>query len=372
MQVEVLHDRSVSPSEELTCAYPLTTLGADGSIVCLYRRGQEKHSYDGVLVSQRSTDLGRTWSDPVTVFAGQHLNPPQAAVSGGLCKCGDGSLLAVIGIVEVTRPDVYIFSEEGFTQRRLLAMVKSTDGGRSWNPCKYVDIAAPGKPFGASKPLLLDDCRIFFPGEHRHEGGQLGMCASFSSDHGESLEPVHDCIVDPTAQLSLCDARFALFDDGQMLALLWTFRQSDEQTVEVHRSVSDDQGRTWSEARPVGHLGQITAPLVVAGDSVIAASNYRWPPQGIRLWQSRDRGETWPVGESLQMWDADQKQMLAQPLQVGEQSQNDSVWDALPGFTFGTPDLTALPDGTVLLTYYAEIDGLAQVRACRFTERDRQ
>jgi hypothetical protein len=367
MRVEILYDRPISTAHHLTCAYPLTTCCEDGAIVCVYRRGREKHSYDGILLSQRSTDLGQTFADPVVLFDGQGRNPPLAAISGGLCQCGDGSLLAVFGAVEVTRPEKYVFSEEGFTQRHLFVTARSTDGGCSWEPWAQVDERALGKHLGpTSNPLLLAGGRLFIPGERHHQEGQVGLCASFSDDHGRTLEPVQDCLVDASAELSLCDARYAIFGDGQVLAMIWAFRQDDERTVEVRRSLSNDHGRTWSPPLPVGHLGQITTPLVLSGDAVLAASNYRWPPQGIRLWISRDRGVEWPVEDSVQMWDAGEKRMLARALPVAERRSGDGVWNALPDFTFGTPDLTSLPDGTVLLTYYAESDGPAQVRACRF------
>ena len=32
------------------------------------------------------------------------------------------------------------------------------------------------------------------------------------------------------------------------------------------------------------------------------------------------------------------------------------IWEALDDFTFGTPDLVALPDDEVLMTYYATVD----------------
>lgn len=367
MRVQVLHDGPISTDQDLTCAYPLTTCCADGSVVCAYRRGREKHSYDGVLLSQRSEDLGRTFAGPVVVFDGRDRQPPLSAISGGVCSCGDGSLLSVLAAVEVTRPDEYVFSQEGFTQRHLLITARSTDGGRSWEPWAEVDQDALGGKLGpTSSPVVLAEGRLLVPGERRQPQGQVGLCATCSDDHGRTLRPVRDTVVDASARLSLCDARYAVFPDGQVLALIWAFRQSDEQTVEVHRSVSDDHGRTWSPARPVGHLGQITAPLVLSGGTLLAASNYRWPPQGIRLWVSRDRGVHWPVEDSIQMWDAGERQMLARAVPVGERQSRDGVWNALPDFTFGTPDLTGLPDGTVLLTYYAESGGLAQARACRF------
>ena len=44
----------------------------------------------------------------------------------------------------------------------------------------------------------------------------------------------------------------------------------------------------------------------------------------------------------------------------------ENVWDALAVFSFGTPDLALLDDGSILLTYYATADGIIHVRACRF------
>ena len=125
MKVDVIHDVIVSTgtqSEDQACAYPLMALTADGAIVCMYRRGTEKHSYDGILVSQRSTDLGKTWSDPTMLFDGRALDPIQSASSEGICRCSDGTLVVVFCATEVTKPDTYIFSEEGSSQRSLLAI----------------------------------------------------------------------------------------------------------------------------------------------------------------------------------------------------------------------------------------------------------
>jgi len=367
MQIHVLHDVVVAVSEDLTNAYPLTAVAADGVLVCMYRQGKEKHSYDGILLTRRSTDLGKTWSPPVTLFDGQGLQPPQAAGSGGICYCGDGSLLAVFCATEVTRPDQYVFSEEGMVQRTRCLTALSTDDGMRWQPPQYLNDASLQRPLGpTSNPLVLDDQVLFVPGERYHQQGQLGICASFSQDHGRTLEPVRDLIVDRSAAVSYCDPRFTRFADGQILAMLWTFRQDDEETVEIHRSHSDDGGVEWSAPHPVGYLGQITDPLAVAGDTVLAVSNYRWPPDGIRLWFSHDRGWTWPVEESVQMWDAGEKRMLAEPKPVTDRSQSEGVWNALPAFTFGTPNLKRLPDETFLLTYYTGAGSKAHVRACRF------
>lgn len=116
MNVEIIHDVRVSTGsdkeDEQTCAYPLTTLAQDGSIVCAYRCGKEKHSYDGRWVCQRSSDQGRSWSPPVTIFDGRDMTPPRSTVCGGICTAKNGVLLSIFNTVEVTKPGAYFHSEE--------------------------------------------------------------------------------------------------------------------------------------------------------------------------------------------------------------------------------------------------------------------
>jgi len=372
MRVEVLHDVVVSDNvgegaEHYTCAYPLTTLMSDGTLVCVYRRGKEKHSYDGIWAVQKSADNGQTWSKPVTIFDKRHLEPLQSVMSGGICQAGDGSLVTVFVTIEATRKDFYVFSEEGFKQRSFCYTARSCDGGDTWSQPKLIEHAPPFRMGISSKPFVLPGGELFIPGEHKLSNGVIATCASYSTDHGRTFDPFKDIITDVNAELNYCDARFAVLPGGEIMAMLWTFRQDNEETVEVHRSISGDNGRTWSAPEAVGYLGQITTPLVLDSQTILAASNCRNAPEGIRLWLSRDGGNTWLDETPLQMWDPYRNRIIASPLALStSDGTNEGVWQALEKFTFGTPDLLSLPDDTNLLSYYATISNIIHVRACRF------
>lgn len=216
---------------------------------------------------------------------------------------------------------------------------------------------------------MLPDGQIFISGERRRPGECIRIFATHSNDHGKSLEPFHDCIVDPKGEVHLCDGRYDVFPDGEMVAYLWALRMEDDETMQTHRAVSSDQGRSWSRAEPVGYLGQIVDPLVVDDSTVLAVSNYRWQPHGIYLWLSQDRGVTWSAKSAVRMWDPDRNELVAEPARLSENQIKDldvNIWKALAMFNFGTPDLTALPDGSILLSYYAQPDNQTHVRACRF------
>lgn len=287
-QFRVISDVVVSDNNEsrdLTCVYPLTIATDEGALVCVYRRGQTKQSYEGVLVSQRSSDKGQTWSTPAIVCDKRHLQPPQSVNSGGVCQCADGSLLAVFKTTEVTQADHAVHSSEGLKQNCMLYSAKSLDGGRTWLQPQRLDTSPYARKIGVpAKPLLLPNGELLIPAEAKPKGRASTTVAAFSSDHGCTISPFTELMLnDPTNELSMCDARFSIIN-GRILALLWTFREDNEQTIQVRQAFSDDNGRSWSEPYPTGFLGQITAPLALGDSIVIAASNYRNQPEGIRLW----------------------------------------------------------------------------------------
>lgn len=372
MKIEILFDLPVSPNMAAananeTCSYPFSAILANGDIACIYRRGKEKHTYDGVLLMQTSSDGGETWSAPLVAFDGRDHRPPRCVVEGGMGQTAAGTLLATFGMVEATSPDAYLFSEEGRKQKRGVCAVRSEDLGETWSEPTYIDTSAFPRAGITTKPLALPGDELFVPLEVETTFGANGTAAAFSTDDGRTFGPLVTCAADPAGEKNLCDARFALLDDGRILMLLWTFLESSEETITVHRSFSSDNGRTWSEVEPTGITGQIAVPVGLPSGVVIAASNFRHPPDGIRLWASPDGGETWNTDSPIQMWDVRQSRMLGEAIAPeAAEIKDEGVWDALDKYTFGTPDLIRLNDGTILLMYYATIDGICHVRACRF------
>lgn len=372
MKIDILYDVPVSGNLSAgdageACAYNFAWLLDNGDVVSMYRRGADKHSYDGTLVMQVSGDDGETWGDPLTVFDGRDMDPPLCVVTGAFCQTSTGALLATVGAVEVTRPDVYMFSEEGNKQRRVVLAVRSDDLGRTWSAPAVVDTSAFVSTGITTKPVPLHGGEVFVPLEITTGEGVNGTGATFSPDDGRSFGPCVVCAADPEGKLNWCDARLATLPDGQRLMLLWTFRQDDEETLSPRICRSADDGRTWTRPEPTGIAGQIASPVALPSGAVLAATNVRHPPEGIRLWGSADGGCAWNTDEPLMMWSARQSKMLGEPVSPEpEETRDEGVWAALDAFTFGTPDMVLLRDGSVLLTYYAYLGEVCHVRACRF------
>jgi len=373
MQVEIVHDAPVSPNlaagDGGTCrAYPLTTPLRDGSVVTVYRRGQSKHSHDGVLVMQKSSDGGTSWDDPTVVFDGIGDDPTQTAVTGGMVQTPSGDLLTVFGVVEGLKPGVYMFSEEGNVLPRKTLIRRSRDGGETWSPAEVFETPRLGRAGITARPVVTAAGEVCMLLEFRTSAGAQGTAAVFSRDDGQTFTDPVIVAEDRTGSLSLCDARATVRPDGRILVMLWTFRQDNEETIEVHRVHSDDHGRTWSEPESIGLVGQITAPLALPSGELVAVSNFRQSPEGIQLWCSWDGGQNWNADPRIQMWDLGRGSVLGEAVTAGPGEESGAgVWDELQRFSFGTPDLALLQDGTVLMTYYATISEIIHVRACRFT-----
>lgn len=370
MKVNIISDVPVSPNlaagdAACVCAFPDAALRAGGDIFCAYRRGTAKHGPDGALMLQRSGDSGRTWSEPMTVFDRSARTPPETVISGGLIAL-DRSLAVAFTSCEMLNTAAYVFGEEAERFPHHSSMCHSRDDGRAWTEPHRMDIS----PYGGARcgigtgPFLLPDGALCALIEVHLSAGPQGTAAMVSRDGGRAFSKPELVVGDETGNLSLCDARLTRLRDGAYLMHLWTFTYRDEKTIAVHQVRSTD-GLHWSKPLPIGIRGQISSPLEVSPGFVISVCNYRERPEGNRLWCSTDGGQTW-CDRPIQMWDVAASRVTGQPAVEQGPSEDHGLWDKLPSFSFGTPTLLRLDDGTVLLTYYGMVNGITHVRACRF------
>lgn len=375
MKIKILDDVTASPKltdgERRSFASPATCRLQNGDILCVYRRGKDKHSRDGVFMVQRSTDAGRTWSEPIVIYDGMRLAVPESVHAGAVCQAKDGTVLAMFTAVDVKDPDHYIFSEIGRLLEHRFYVARSRDHGRTWTtPQPHVVENTPSLRYTNSRPLALPDGDLIVPIEVTTATKQQAvMISRFSSSKG-TFEPAFSCADDATGRLSFGDPKLVRLPDGRVLLWLWAFVNATEETVQAHACVSNDDARTWSKPSPTELCCQNSALWSLGDGRVIVAGNVRISPEGIRLWCSSDAGRTWDSRVTVQMWDARKHKMIGEVMSVagpsGKDSSDGRLWESLPGFTFGSPDLVPADDRALLLTYYVMADGFAEVRACRF------
>jgi len=295
--------------------------------ISLWQRGQRSgsasHSYDGITIAQRSDDHGASWSEPVVVFDGRELDPPESMIQPVLVAPRDGSLLCLSPVVLGTSTDRHpLLSAEGFAHERRYYKQHSRDGGRTWTEPERLDHLDVPQLGLSGKSFVLPNGELFINAAHPSPAGSRCAAACYSSDHGCTIGPLMELFRDPANRWNYDEANYTVFPDGTILGLYWTWRSRDGDTMEiletapVHRSTSRDNGRTWSLPKATNLVGQVSSPYALDDQTVLVASNYRFQPAGIRLWLSRDRGETFDGENVIQMWDPEREEVTCEPLEA--------------------------------------------------------
>ena len=304
--------------------HPTTVLLEDGrTILCVYPRGHGR----GPVALKRSRDGGRTWSERLPVPDSWASSKETPTVHRVVDRDGTRRLILFSGLFPIR-------------------MSVSEDDGESWS--ELAPIGPPDAPFGgivamASVEALRDaegrpDGRYLAlfhdDGRFIEGGGQAGtfrVYGSRSEDGGLTWGAPEVIATHPEAQL--CEPGLVRSPDGRRLLVLL---RENSRRFESFAITSDDEGRTWSEPRPVHPA--------LTGDRHVA----RYAPDGRLLITFRDmahgsatRGDwvAW-VGRFEDLVDREGGQYRVRLM------DNRNAWDC------AYPGLELLPDGTFVTTTY--------------------
>lgn len=258
--------------------FPRLAALPSGELLAFFKTGAAHIGKGGRASMSRSTDGGKTWSEPVTVF--DRPNADDGIVASGIAR--DGSVM-VAAVSYTWNGDRY--TTDGWIARTWFQ--RSRDGGRSWSVPVEVNV----KPFDWAYPFghILEepDGTLLLAGY----GGPLPIMpqrpqSSFvvrSRDGGKtwgelvSIAPGHN-------EITMTRRR-----DGSILAMMRTV-----DGARLNSSISVDGGRTWAAPRPVTQDREHPADLLrLKSGALLLTFGQRNKPFGVQAMVSRDDGETW-------------------------------------------------------------------------------
>lgn len=273
----------------------------------------------------RSSDNGRTWSQPQVVACAS--KPSAAALNAvGLTTLRDGTILLPYNEVEL---------HGGYDDRDVsLFLLRSTDGGYTWSrpaqvardiyePCTYGQI------------LECPDGTLLWPVWGRYRRGERWRSGLLRSrDRGVTWGEYRTIAYDPKARMD-GDYRFSpvsgfdangrfdpeavahpdfrphssvdgfnetslmLLPDGTILAVLRQQGVRGSDRLELYQAVSTDGGDTWSHYEPIGICGMSPCLHWSPRGRLILAYRRSAPERhanvrpGVALSWSEDGGHTW-------------------------------------------------------------------------------
>ncbi len=358
------HSQPATPRASLT--FPTVTALADGSLLATWRTGSTKDSADETIEFSRSTDGGETWSRAWKPFD----SPIIEGLHGTLKICyrtelTPGHLLATAMWVDrTTYPDQPLFNEEteGCLPMSIL-LSDSHDSGESWSPWRLVPMPAEIGPASLTNPLLtLADGSLALSIETNKQYDDNApwkqkVVFFHSDDQGRTWREPAVVGEDPTGRIFNWDLRCGVAPDGRVVSFAWTYDSVAATYLDIHRRISSDYGRTWSAAEAIGIADQAARPAILPDGRVVLAYVDRFGSRSIRArLASRIDGSFEPESEVV-IYTHDKA--ATEDGNTGELLAEMSIW------TFGLPYAEALPDGDVMVVYYAGTEEALDIRWAR-------
>jgi sialidase-1 len=340
-------------------AFPAIQALADGSLLCMCRHASARESDDGLVRIHRSTDGGQSWGP------GGQLPEPSSVGSGvrhpgGFGIAPEGDVLAWVSYPP--GPE----SESGQYVSR------SGDGGRTWGPlqrveCQPFEHIGPGGNLVTTAEGTLFAAAEWGAEEEGNERPDWAALLASSNDSGQSWS-TWQRIQGPRDERYFFDLRIAGLADGRLLAVYWTHDMERDQGLNVHTAWSADGGATWTVPQDAGFWGQVTDITCLQSGRVIAVTNHRRQPLGIRALLSEDGGQHFAEEEHVEIWGIEPAQIRSAPVLSKRRDLVENLLDSYHFFTFGTPSVTQLPDGTIAVAFYVTEEHVTYTRCCRLSE----
>ena len=338
--------------------FPAFVALADGSLIASYSIGTDKDSDDLTIELRRSSDGGRTWSEPVAPFATTVDGRRGSLKSAPITRLdGDHLIVAALWIDRDAFPGRPLFDPEteGCLPMAIL-VADSMDAGHSWSPWRTVPMPDDvGPPSLTNAILRLADGRLILSVESNKP--YLDASPWFqrvvhlrSDDDGRTWSPPETVCADPTGRIANWDQRSAIAPDGRFVTFTWTYDFEAVAYRNIHRRISSDGGATFGPAEDIGVADQPGHPAILRDGRLVLAWVDRFGSGTIRA-RSAAAVDT-PLDPATEVT-VHRPSVGGSP---GPSTESGTTGDALVEmgtWSYGLPYAEVLPDGDVGVVHYA-------------------
>lgn len=362
-------NRGVLGGRRAISAFPSLTVVNRATLLAVYRVGSAKDyglgptkdSDDQMTELRWSGDLGRTWSEPVSPFSNLVngvRGTPQVCY---LTDLGRGHLIAAtLWINREAYPGKRLFNPEtNGLLPSLILLADSHDSGRTWGPQRVVptplvSLTDPIKRFpDGTLVLSLETNNSYDEPSPWH----LRVIYLHSKDQGKTWSAPITVAEDPDHKVFYWDQRAAVAPDGAIVSFSWTYEGKSNSYLNVQRNISRDQGKTWLGFQDVGFTDQPSHPAILPDGKVVVAWVDRFKTASIRARLSARSDAPFPKESEVVFYEHKQ----------GESTGDDAtkLVRQMVQWSYGLPFAEALPNGEVMVAYYAGTDTVMDIHWAR-------
>lgn len=349
--------------------FPCVIALASGVMLATFCAGSSKDSDDQLIELHRSDDGGRTWRlQQRLTFDGEIAGARGTLRVCYLTELAAGRLLAAaMWIDRTTYPGLPLFNlaTEGCLPMSIL-LAESADDGASWTPWRLLPMPEEIGPASLTSPILqladgalalsIESNKQYYDASRWYQRVVLFV----SHDRGASWGPPLDAGRDPSGRIFNWDQRMALAPDGRIGAFTWTYDSETKRYLNMHRRISADGGVSWSEHVDLGIADQAGRPAVLSDGRVILPWVDRFGTRTIRARMAPTIDADFAPETDVVIYAlGSDSARAASTDNTGDLLVEMSLW------TFGLPYAEALPDGDVLVVYYAGDTAALDIRWAR-------
>jgi hypothetical protein len=361
--------RGIAGTPRAMLTFPAPVALARGALLAALRAGSTKDAADEAIELYRSDDAGRSWR----MLRRLRFDDTLGGARGTLKVCylteiAPGWLLAAAMWVDrTTYPGQPLFNPatEGCLPMSIL-LAESADDGATWSAWRHVPMPSEIGPASLTSPILrLADGRLAMSVEtnkHYHDASKWyqKVVLFHSGDGGHTWGPPITAGRDPSGRIFNWDQRLGLAPDGPLGAFVWTYDSQANVYLNVHRRLSADGGMTWGAAEDLGFADQAGRPAVLPDGRVVLPWVDRFGTRSIRARLAAAIDAPFEPASEVVLYAQEQDAPGgADEDTTGALLAEMSLW------TFGLPYAEALPDGDVLIAYYAGTETALDIRwAC--------
>jgi len=346
---------SQAGTDRQSCAFPGIAALPGGRWLCGVRAACAKGDRDQKVLLTYSDDQGKHWSEPYAPFTPPRLDGRKGTFrTCYVTGLKDGTVIAALSWVDLTHPELPFFNEttEGLIDTQIF-LSRSVDGGLTW----FAPVHLPAKPFAVPVPLTgpilklhNGDLACQFELNKHYEDTTPWHHSSvmlISSDGGRTWPTPSICSSDPANRFFYWDQRPNVLADGTVLDTFWTYDNKEAKYLNIHARQSQDHGRTWSALWDTGIPGQPGQPVSTPDGGITLVYVDRTGAPAIRMRKSLDGGKTWPETTQISLYETGGQ------TQTEKKNAMQDAWSEMAKFSVGLPAATALPDGDILVVFYA-------------------
>jgi hypothetical protein len=325
--------------------FPSVTVLPDGCVLAVYRVGATKDSAGSVTEMRRSTDCGRTWSAPWVPF------PSNLQVAYVTLLDKDNLIASALWVDRDAFPGKPLFhpETEGCLPMKIL-VARSADQGRTWEPWREVPVTEDIGPPSLTNPVIrLRSARLIVsietnkPYLDRSTWRQRVVYCE-STDGGVNWTLPRTVTEDPSGAIFHWDQRAAVAPDATLATFSWTYDKPANRYLPIRRHVSRDEGHTW-QTDELDFADQPSRPAVLADGRTVIAWVDRYGTRSIRARSAaRIDGRFDPASEVV---------LYEAPHPANTTAGTAALLTDMSTWSFGLPYAEALPNGDVLVVYYA-------------------